>query len=79
MGLKCKRCGATIYSTQDGFNHQQVCDKSVDKKPMQPAQENVNSESCVKTLSIKYSEEDSAENKEKYLGRKSNQKPLGTV
>ena len=33
----------------------------------------------LKTLSIKYSEEDSDENKEKYLGRKSNQKPMESV
>lgn len=33
----------------------------------------------LRTLSIKYSEEDSAENKEKYLGRTTSQKPLEAV
>ena len=33
----------------------------------------------LKTLSIKYSEEDSAENKEKYLGRAKSQKPVDAI
>ena len=33
----------------------------------------------LRTLSIKYSEEDSAENKEKYLGRTTSKKPVEAV